>query len=161
MASPESTTSIWMYVNRRNKSSADRHPVYREVMSSPVVTCGSDSILVDPLNPLIHYELQRNGVFPAFLEMAGDLGASLEYNIMRCTTLPARMFRLTDRGLLAQGMAADVIAFRPEEFHFPEEIDPRDPSVMAKGVRFALVNGRFVIDDFRITEERPGKVLLK
>ncbi|MGI6666542.1 MAG: N-acyl-D-amino-acid deacylase family protein [Bacillota bacterium] len=161
MASEDIVTSIWMYCNRRNKSSIQRHPVYREVMSSPVVTCGSDSIMVDPKNPLIHYELQRNGVFPAFLEMAGGLGSSLEYNIMRCTSLPARMFRLSDRGLLAQGMAADLIIFDPLEFHFPEEIDPRDPGVVAKGVSHVVVNGKLVIEDFKLTSERPGRVLLK
>jgi len=161
MASDEVVTHIWMYCNRRNKSSIDRHPVYKEVMSSPVVTCGSDSILVDPLSPLYHYELQRNGVFPAFLEMAGAFGSSLEYNIMRCTSLPARMFRLEDRGLLSPGMAADVLVFDPREFHFPEEIDPRDPGVTAKGMRHVVVNGKLVIEDYKLTSDRPGKVLLK
>ena len=153
--------SFWMYANRRNKTNLDRFPVLKETASSPVVTCGSDSIMPDPSDPYLHYELQRNGVFPRFLEVGRDFGLRLEYDIQRMTALPAQQHRLQDRGVLRPGMAGDILVFSPERFVFPEEINPRDPSVVAQGMEYVMVNGELVIDKGQLTSARPGRVLLK
>ncbi len=153
--------SFWMYANRRNKTNTDRFPVLRETASSPVVTCGSDSIMPDPSNPYFHYELQRNGVFPRFLEVGREFGLRLEYDIQRMTALPAQQHRLQDRGILRPGMAADILVFGPDRFFFPEELNPRDASVVAQGMEYVAVNGALVIDQGDLTQNRPGQVLLR
>ena len=119
LASKEPLASLWMYANRRNKSNPDKFPIKRSIVESPIVCCGSDSIMIDPSDPFVHYELQRNGVFPRFLEVGREFGVRLEYDIQRLTSLPAQQHRLKDRGLLKSGMAADVVVFRPDKFFFP------------------------------------------
>ena len=160
MAEERPAGAIWQYAYRRNQTNRNRFPVLKDVITSPVVTCGSDSIMTNPADPFEHYELQRNGVFPTFLVQGREAGASLEYNIQRITALPARQFRLWDRGMLRPGMAADIVVFAPERFLFPEEIIPQDPHVLAQGMNKVLVNGTIVLSDGKLTGATPGKILL-
>lgn len=161
LANEEPEASLWMYANRRNKSNTDKFPVIPSVATSPIVCCGSDSIMVDASDPFTHYELQRNGVFARFLEVGRELGTRLEYDIQRLTSLPAQQHRLKDRGLLKVGMAADILVFQPNNFSFPEELNPRDPFVVSRGMNYVVVNGEVVIQDSQLTAARPGQILMR
>jgi len=82
---------------------------------------------------------------------------SLEEAIRRMTSLPAQKFQLRDRGLVREGMAADLVVF--------SETDVADLSTFSKphayssGFKFVIVNGKVVIDDGRHTGTRSGIVL--
>ena len=81
----------------------------------------------------------------------------LEEAVRKMTSLPASRMRLSDRGLLRAGMAADVVAFDPTTVR--ERATYADPLHYSEGIPYVAVNGQLVVDEGRITEARPGRVL--
>lgn len=77
--------------------------------------------------------------------------------IRKMTGLPAATIGLVDRGLLATGMAADVVVFDPATIidHATFEA-PTLPSV---GVHTVLVNGHVVLDRGAVTGVKAGTAL--
>ncbi|HUG54894.1 MAG TPA: D-aminoacylase [Vicinamibacteria bacterium] len=91
---------------------------------------------------------------------ARDLGLfPLEEAVRKMTSLPARRVGLFDRGLLRPGMAADVAVFDPARIR--DRATFEEPGVYAEGVEYVIVNGRVVLDDGRMTDERPGRPLTR
>jgi dihydroorotase/N-acyl-D-amino-acid deacylase len=83
---------------------------------------------------------------------------SLEDAIRKMTSLPAGRFGLSDRGLLRPGMKADVVVFDADRVR--DKATFADPHQYAEGFSFVIVNGAVVLDDGKMTEARPGQVLL-
>ena len=73
------------------------------------------------------------------------------------TALPAQRMRLADRGVLKQGMWADVVIFDPGKIRDIATFDK--PNQLSEGMEYVLVNGVPVIDQGRMTGALPGKVL--
>ncbi len=82
---------------------------------------------------------------------------TLEDAIRKFSALPAQRMRLTDRGVLKQGMWADVVVFDPAQIHDVATFD--NPNQLSVGMQYVLVNGVPVIDGGKQTEALPGKVL--
>lgn len=82
---------------------------------------------------------------------------SLEEAIRRMTSLPAQKFQLEDRGLLREGMAADIVIFDPSVIRDQATYD--QPHQYAAGIEFVWVNGQLVLRDGRHTGIRSGKSL--
>jgi dihydroorotase/N-acyl-D-amino-acid deacylase len=82
---------------------------------------------------------------------------SLEEAVRKMTSLPARRMRFHDRGLLRPGMAADITVFDPQRIRDVATFE--DPNRYSEGVVHVVVNGRVVLDDGKMTSERPGRVL--
>jgi dihydroorotase/N-acyl-D-amino-acid deacylase len=82
---------------------------------------------------------------------------TLEAAVRKMTSLPAARMHLHDRGILRPGMAADLVAFDPDTVG--SRATYADPLHYSAGVPFVAVNGRLVVDEGRITEARPGRVL--
>ena len=81
----------------------------------------------------------------------------LEEAVRKMTSLPARRMRFHDRGLLRPGMAADITIFDPDRIRDVATFE--DPNRYSEGVSYVVVNGRVVLDDGKLTAERPGRVL--
>src|SRR5262249_46511040 len=81
----------------------------------------------------------------------------LEDAVRRMTSLPASRFRIFDRGLLRQGMKADIAVFDPATV--ADKADFVHPHQYAEGFRYVLVNGTPVLVNGKMTAERPGRVL--
>lgn len=79
----------------------------------------------------------------------------LEEAVRKMTSLPARTFKLKDRGELKPGYVADVVIFDPEKVGDPSTFD--DPHHYAVGFSDVLVNGVPVIRDAQLTPARPGR----
>ncbi|HLK48813.1 MAG TPA: amidohydrolase family protein, partial [Bryobacteraceae bacterium] len=86
-----------------------------------------------------------------------DNALSLEDAIRKFTALPAQRMRLADRGVLKAGMWADVVIFDPQTVRDRATFDM--PNQLSEGMRFVLVNGVPVVDEGRMTQALPGKVL--
>ena len=82
---------------------------------------------------------------------------SLEEAIRRMTSLPAQKFQLRDRGMIREGMAADVVVFSEKEVADISTFNR--PHAYSLGFKYVVVNGVVVIDDSRHTGIRSGKVL--
>jgi len=91
---------------------------------------------------------------------------SLEDAISRLTFQPARIVGLYDRGLVREGMAADLVVLDPAT------VGPRMPEVVndlpagakrlkqtADGIKATVVNGQVLLRDNRHTGALPGKLI--
>lgn len=82
---------------------------------------------------------------------------SLEEAIRKMTSLPARTLGFLDRGLVREGLAADLVLFDPARVH--DKATFLKPHQYSEGFDLVLVNGVAVVEDAKLTGARPGRVL--
>ena len=82
---------------------------------------------------------------------------TLEEAIRKMTSKAAARVHLTDRGILRAGMMADITIFDPLTIRDAATFD--DPNHYSIGIRHVFVNGKRVVADGKITNERPGRPL--
>jgi len=82
---------------------------------------------------------------------------TLEEAVRRFTSRPAMRVGLTDRGILRPGMKADVAIFNPATVR--DVSTYVDPTHYSQGVEHVLVNGKAVVANGKITDQRPGEAL--
>jgi N-acyl-D-amino-acid deacylase len=101
------------------------------------------------------------GTFPRILRkyVREEKLLTLEDAIRKFTSLPAQRMRFADRGVLKAGMWADVVVFDPETVRDLATFD--QPNQLSEGMRFVLVNGVPVIEEGKMTNALPGKVLTR
>ncbi len=100
-----------------------------------------------------------HGTFARIIEthVREDATLTLEEAIRRMTSFAADVLGIEDRGVLAEGMRADVIVFDPERVRetatFPQ------PLQLAEGFDVVIVNGRVVREDGSLLDGLHGRVL--
>src|SRR6202795_1993786 len=106
-----------------------------------------------------HPHPRAYGTFPRILRkyVREEKKLTLEDAIRKFSALPAQRMRLTDRGVLKQGMYADIVVFDPETVR--DLATFAEPNQLSQGMEYVLVNGVAVIDQGKMTGARPGKVL--
>src|SRR5579862_266468 len=133
----------------------------RTAVSSPIVTFGSDSEEHAEDGPLSKSRAHPRafGTFPRVLGMyvREEQTMRLEEAVRKMTSLAASRVGLMDRGVLRPGMFADVTIFDPHAIR--DVATFHDPMHYSVGVQYVFVNGRPVLWDGAITEERPGRPL--
>jgi N-acyl-D-amino-acid deacylase len=82
---------------------------------------------------------------------------TLEDAIRKMTSWPATRMRLYDRGVIREGLKADVTIFNEERLD--DVASYENPTAYPTGVDYVLVNGQLVIDKGQHTGARPGNVL--
>ena len=123
------------------------------LMNHPAMVAGSDGIYCGG-NP----HPRGTGCFARYVgELVRDGTWPLETAVRRCAFAPARRHGLKDRGLLAPGMAADVIAFDPLTFAATSTYE--SGKSLAVGMAHVAVNGQLVLHHGRRTPARPGRGL--
>ncbi len=89
-----------------------------------------------------------------------DRGAiSLEHAIRSSTALPARIMDLKDRGQVREGYAADLVVFNLATIR--DKATFFEPHQHSEGINFVFINGSAVVDDGKLTQARPGKILVR
>lgn len=81
----------------------------------------------------------------------------LEEAIRRMTSLAAQKFQLHDRGLLREGMAADIVIF--DEKTVNDKATFEQPHQYSTGFHYILVNGQLVLQNGQHTGVRSGQSL--
>jgi len=106
-----------------------------------------------------HPHPRAYGTFPRILRkyVREEKKLALEDAIRKFSALPAQRVRLTDRGVLKEGMWADVVVFDPATIK--DVATFADPNQLSQGMEYVLVNGGLVIDQGKMTGALPGKVL--
>jgi len=106
-----------------------------------------------------HPHPRAYGTFPRILSkyVREEKKLTLPDAIRKFTALPAQRMRLADRGVLKEGMWADVVVFDPETIH--DRATFENPNQLSEGMRFVLVNGVPVIEEGKMTDALPGKAL--
>jgi len=82
---------------------------------------------------------------------------TLEDAVHKMSGLPAQRLKLYDRGLIRPGMKADLAIFDPATVADTATFEK--PHQYAVGVKYVAVNGKIVIDEGKLTSERPGRIL--
>lgn len=82
---------------------------------------------------------------------------SWEEAIRRMCSLPAQKFGFKNRGLLKEGMAADILVF--DQQSISDQATYEKPHQFSKGFHYVLVNGQLVIDGGTHNGTRSGIVL--
>jgi N-acyl-D-amino-acid deacylase len=106
-----------------------------------------------------HPHPRAYGTFPRVLRkyVREEKKLTLEDAIRKFSALPAQRMRLTDRGVLKEGMWADVVVFDPNTIRDLATFE--NPNQLSQGMEYVLVNGVAVIDQGKQTGALPGKVL--
>ena len=130
-------------------------------LQQPWVAVDNDSSGTSPEGVLgeEHPHPRAYGTFPRILRkyVREEKKLTLEDAIRKFTALPAQRMRFTDRGVLKEGMWADIVVFDPDKVRDVATFD--DPNHLSEGMNFVLVNGTLVIDGGKMTAALPGKVL--
>jgi len=133
----------------------------RALMKYPAAMIGSDGQSVAPYGVLRRGKPHPRyyGTFPRVLgKYVREEGfLTLEDAIRKMTSLPAQKLRLRDRGLIREGMYADITIF--DRRRVVDKATFAEPHQYAEGIVYVLVNGETVIDKGEHTGALPGRVL--
>jgi len=99
------------------------------------------------------------GTFPRILgRYVRELGAlTLEEAIRKFTSAPARRLGIGDRGVVAPGMFADLVAFDPD--NVADQATFEDPHQYPVGIELVVVNGVVTIRDSEHTGALGGRAV--
>lgn len=128
----------------------------------PMISIGTDSGARAVDGPLSVSKSHPRGwgSFPRILGryVRDERLLTLEEAVRKMTSQAAIRVGIADRGILRPGMAADIAVF---DLAGLEDVSTFDnPNRYSAGVRFVFVNGRAVVANGVITDERPGRPLL-
>ena len=128
-----------------------------EFSAHPWLVTASDAGIALPDDGPVHARFY--GTFPRKIKRyAMDLGVlSVESAVRSMTSLPAQLLGLRDRGLIREGMVADIAVLDFDEIQ--DNATFFDPHQYASGVAYVLVAGNFVVDGGELTWALPGVVL--
>ena len=133
----------------------------RAAVAAPWVGVGMDFGAVAPDGPLdmrvVHP--RAYGTFPRILGkyVREEHALTLEAAVRKMTGVAAERLGLGRRGLLREGYYADITVFDPATV--ADRATFAEPHQTSVGIRYVLVNGRFTLDDGKLTGERPGRPL--
>jgi dihydroorotase/N-acyl-D-amino-acid deacylase len=82
---------------------------------------------------------------------------TLEDAIRKMTSFPAQRLGLRDRGVLKEGMRADIAVFDPESVR--DRATFEQPHQYAEGISLVVINGEIVFENGSMTARRPGRIL--
>jgi dihydroorotase/N-acyl-D-amino-acid deacylase len=132
-----------------------------DALKQPWVSVDNDSSGASPEGILgeEHPHPRGYGAFPRILRkyVREEHLLTLPDAIRKFSALPAERMRLADRGVIKDGMWADIVIFDPDKIRDVSTYE--DPNQLAVGMEFVLVNGVPVISDGKMTQALPGKVL--
>jgi N-acyl-D-amino-acid deacylase len=130
-------------------------------LQQPWVSINNDSSGASPEGLLgeEHPHPRSYGTFPRILRkyVREEKKLTLQDAIRKFSALPAQRMHFTDRGVLKAGMWADVVIFDPNTIKDVATFE--EPNQLSQGMEYVLVNGVPVIEQGKMTEKLPGKVL--
>ena len=128
-------------------------------MKQPLVAVGSDSGAVVGAMKDVGAHPRAYGTFPRILgHYVRDVHLfSLEEAVRKMTSLAASRAGFKDRGVLKEGMKADVVVFDPNTIRDVSTYE--DPHHFSEGISCVIVNGTPVLQNAKMTGALPGRVL--
>ena len=83
---------------------------------------------------------------------------TLEDAVHKMSAFPAQRIGLADRGVLREGLKADIAVFDPGTVRDLATFEK--PHQYAEGVSYVVVNGQLAFENGKMTAARPGRILL-
>lgn len=128
-------------------------------LRAPFVMIDTDASPVNPASVSSTHP-RAFGAFPRVIAkyVREDGVITLEEAVRRMTSLGAHRLGMYDRGIVAPGMAADLVVFDPARLRDRADFGA-DATLQSEGVDYLFVNGELVIDDGELTDAKPGRLL--
>ncbi len=141
-------------------------PVKKLFYQHPAMMAGVDTLALNTEwkveNPP-WYEPSQNSFngFAAYFEdvVREEKVLTIEQAVHQVTGLPAKKFKLKDRGVLKPGAYADIVVM--DINRVKDMSTSLNPRVYPDGIDHVFVNGEHVVDDMKHTGAKPGKVLYR
>jgi N-acyl-D-amino-acid deacylase len=146
--------NVTFWGNEEDVTTMVRHPA--------VMPC-SDGWILAPFGPLGAGKPHPRcyGAFPRYIRryVREERVFTLEEAVRRMTSMPASRMGLQDRGLLLEGLKADITVFDPEKVKDLSTFE--NPHVYPEGISTVIVNGAITVDNGEHTGALNGKILKK
>jgi len=120
----------------------------KKALAHPLGCIGTDGLVFAPYGPLSsgRPHPRSYGTYPrAIGRYARDEGImSVEQAVRKCTSLPASRLGLTDRGMLREGMRADITVF--DRNTIIDTATFEQPHQYPQGIAYVIVNGQVCLE---------------
>ena len=130
-------------------------------LRQPYVSVGSDGAAISPGGPSgnTHPHPRWYGTFPRVLgRYVREQGAlTLPEAVRKMTAMNAEKLGILDRGLIREGLLADLVVFDPDTI--ADRATFASPHQFPAGILHVFVNGGEVLADGRHTGRLPGRVI--
>jgi dihydroorotase/N-acyl-D-amino-acid deacylase len=128
-------------------------------LAQPWIKFGTDAGGVDPdsTRGLTHPRAYGNFARIMGKYVRDEHVMPLEDAIRKATSAVATRLSIPDRGLLREGMFADIAVFDPNTIADRSTFE--QPHQMSVGVKYVFINGTMVVRDGKHTNAKPGRVL--
>jgi N-acyl-D-amino-acid deacylase len=152
-ALPNRAMALYFMMNERDIQSA---------LAQPWTSIGSDAGAAEALGQMDGLGLPHPRAYGTFPRVIAEYVKrrrvlTLEDAVRKMTSWPAARMGLTDRGVLREGLKADVVVFDLDRL---DDVATWDhPMALPTGVEYVLVNGRVALEHGVFTEARSGQVL--
>lgn len=125
----------------------------RKILTHPAGTIGSDGLLGGEPHPRAY------GTFPKILGkyVREEKLTSLEEMIRRMTSQPARIIGLQNRGIIREGMIADIVIF--DEETIIDKATYEQPRQYNEGMDAVIVSGHIILLGDRTFPQQAGEVI--
>ena len=125
----------------------------------PWMKFGTDAEAFDPDSAKIVTHPRAYGTYPRILGrfVREDHVLRLEDAVRKMSGAVAERLGIRDRGLIKEGMHADIMVFDPKTII--DRATYERPHQLSEGVRYVAVNGVLVVDEGRVTGAKPGMVV--
>jgi N-acyl-D-amino-acid deacylase len=134
--------------------------------SHPESMIGIDTFTIDDTweckNPPWYLPSENSyGGFPQYFRhvVRDTKTLTFEEAVRKVTSLPAKKFKIKDRGVLTPGAYADIVII--DKDRVSEKGNQLIPRRFPVGIEHVIVNGVPVVSNCRHTGERPGKILYR
>jgi len=155
-------SALFNYIEEEDIRTLLKHPL--------MMVCSDGSALATygVLGKISGYSPCSYGEYPYILEryVREEKVLALHEAVRKMTSFPAQKLGLRDRGLLREGMCADVVIFDSDAvkdratsrypYRFPLS---NFPHKYPEGIKYVLVNGEIVVEKGKHKGVFPGKVL--
>lgn len=123
------------------------------IMKHPLTMFASDGI------PGSHPHPRLYGSFPRVLGRYSRQKSTLrlEEAIRKMTSAPARLLGLSNRGIIREGFAGDLVCFAPDSIL--DRATYENPIRFPYGIELVIVNGQIVLENGERKDAYPGAVL--
>jgi N-acyl-D-aspartate/D-glutamate deacylase len=149
------STETWVVYHCINQQDIDTAVLWKNAM----ICTDSWSYPINAPKSIGQPHPRSYGAFTEYLQryVIDEKMLSWEEAIHKVTYLPAEFFQLKNRGLIKENYYADIVLFNPEKVK--ANATYLSPRKLSSGVEHLWVNGSHLIQNTKMQDKTPGKVL--